>query len=42
MILYSHSQKRFIRGMEAITTHYSDDEKDYPLNFYFYQPNPQK
>ena len=35
IIIYSHTEKRFIRGMEAITTHYSDDQKDYPLNFDF-------
>ncbi len=41
IIVYSHTEKRFIRGMEVISTHYSDDQKDYPLNFDFYQPNAE-
>jgi hypothetical protein len=38
-ILFVHSEKIFVKGVEIINTHYADDDKDYPLFMEFYQPD---
>ena len=38
-VLFLHSEKRFVRGVEVISTHYADSDKDYPLFMSTYEPN---
>jgi len=38
-ILFLHSEKHFARGVELLTTHYADGDKDYPLFLDFYEPD---
>ncbi len=40
-IMFLHSEKRFTKGVEIITTHYADSDKDYPLFMEFYEPNEE-
>jgi hypothetical protein len=38
-VMFLHSEKRFVRGMEVASTHYADSDKDYPLFMAFYEPD---
>ncbi len=40
-VIFLHSEKRFTRGIEAISTHYVDEDKDYPLFIDFYRPSQE-
>lgn len=40
-VIFLHSEKRFTRGIEAISTHYVDEDKDYPLFIDFYRPSEE-
>lgn len=38
-VLFLHSEQRFVRGAEILTTHYADRDKDYPLFMDFCEPD---
>ncbi len=38
-LMFLHSEKRFVRGAEVVSTHYADNDKDYPLFMAFYEPD---
>ena len=38
-VLFVHSEKVFVKGVEIINSHYADGSKDYPLFMAFYQPD---
>ena len=38
-ILFIHSEKIFVKGVEIVNSHYADQEKDYPLFMAFYEPD---
>ena len=40
-VIFLHGEKRFTRGMELISTHYADEDKDYPLFIDFYRPSEE-
>ena len=41
-IIYLHSEKQFDFGYEVESTHYADEEKDYPLVSEIYEPSPEQ
>jgi hypothetical protein len=38
-VLFLHSEQRFVRGADILTTQYADMDKDYPLFMDFYEPD---
>lgn len=40
-VLFHHSEKRFVKGVEVLNTHYADSDKDYPLFMSFYEPDEE-
>lgn len=38
-VMFHHSEKRFVKGMEVVSTHYADSDKEYPLFMSFYEPD---
>jgi len=38
-ILFAHSEKIFVKGVEIVNSHYADQAKDYPLFMAFYEPD---
>jgi hypothetical protein len=41
-VIFLHSEKQFDFGYELESTHYADQEKDYPLLAAIYEPSPEK
>ncbi len=38
-VMFLHSEKRFVKGVEVASTHYADNDKNYPLFMSFYEPD---